>query len=281
MNERAGSELRESVRFEMEAARRQEEFFGTLAAAPASLLMVDYDGTLAPFRTERMKAVPYAGVLERLAAIQSTPGSGFVVVSGRSAAEVARLMEPLTGFAIYGAHGLEVMEVDGHLERPALDERDVRALKSARGQLEDLGMAAALEEKSGGLALHWRDEEPHAAERMRALALRQWTPLLAGSSLRILPFDGGLELRVTKPDKGDAVRTILAGLPSGGRAAYLGDDVTDEDAFRAMGESGVGVLVREEWRATAARLWLRPPEQLLDFLDRWIAAAAEKQTGQR
>ncbi len=271
----------------MDTKQGQQDFFRALAAA--SLLIVDYDGTLAPFRVERMKARPYAGVLERLATIQSTPGSGFVVVSGRPAAEVARLMEPLAGFAIYGAHGLEVMEADGQLERPALDERDARALKTARGQLEDLGMTAALEEKAGGLALHWRDEEPHAAERMRALALRQWTPLLARSSLRILPFDGGLELRVTKPDKGDAVRAILAGLPAGGRAAYLGDDVTDEDAFRAMGESGaglLGVLVREEWRETAARLWVRPPEGLLDFLDGWIEAAraeptSEKPTGRR
>ena len=263
-----------------ETRQKQKDFFRALAAASASVLMLDYDGTLAPFRAERMKAVPYAGVVERLAAIQCIPGSGFVVISGRPAAEVARLMQPLKGFVIYGAHGLEVMEADGQLEQPALDERDARAIRTARGKLEDLGMTAAMEEKTGGLALHWREQEPHAGEQMRALALRQWTPLLAGTSLRILPFDGGLELRVTRPDKGDAVRAILAGLPATGRAAYLGDDMTDEDAFRALDSSGAGVLVRDQPRATAASLWLRPPEELLNFLDGWIEATTAKQTGQ-
>lgn len=279
------SETRQTSETRQKIETRQEEFLRALAAAPESLLMLDYDGTLAPFHTERSKALPYAGVLERLARIQSMPGSGFVLVSGRPAAEVVRLMQPLEGFVIYGAHGLEVMEADGQLERAALTERDARALKTARGLLEDLGLTAAIEEKAGGLALHWREQEQHAAEQMRALALRQWTPLLTGTSLRILPFDGGLELRVTKPDKGDAVRAILAGLPAGACVAYLGDDATDEDAFgavsTAMGTAGLAVLVRTEWRATRAEAWLRPPDELLDFLDGWIAAAAEKQTGQR
>ena len=269
-----------------ETMKADDDFFRRLAAAPASLLLLDYDGTLAPFRNERMKATPYAGVAERLAKVQQSPTSGFVIVSGRPAAEVAQLMQPLTAFAIYGAHGLEVRETDGQLERPALDECDARALKTARGNLEDLGLTAAMEEKAGGLALHWREQEPHAAEQMRALALRQWTPLLPGTSLRILPFDGGLELRVTKPDKGDAVRAILAGLPPKAAVAYLGDDVTDEDAFRALNTSGlngtgIGVLVRSEQRASAAQLWLSPPEELLVFLDRWIQATATKQTGQQ
>jgi trehalose-6-phosphatase len=51
--------------------------------------------------------------------------------------------------------------------------------------------------------------------------------------------------------------------------AYLGDDFSDEDAFRAIPDEGAVVLVRPNFRATVASLWLRPPEELLQFLERW------------
>jgi trehalose-phosphatase len=52
-------------------------------------------------------------------------------------------------------------------------------------------------------------------------------------------------------------------------AAYLGDDVTDEDAFRAIKGRGLSVLVRPEHRETEADVWIRPPDELLEFIGRW------------
>ncbi len=247
-------------------------FFARLATTPHSRLLLDYDGTLAPFHSRRMEARPYAGVTERLARIQQSPASGITLISGRPAAEVATLLKPLSGIEIRGAHGLERRAPNGHMERFSLAEADDKALQVARSQLEDFGLVATLEEKAGGIALHWRQQSSSAAEQMRALAIRLWTPLLAGTSLRLLPFDGGLELRVTRPHKGDAVQAIRSSLPGETLFAYLGDDATDEDAFQAIGPAGLAVLVRAERRATAAPLWLRPPHELLAFLDQWIAA---------
>ena len=51
--------------------------------------------------------------------------------------------------------------------------------------------------------------------------------------------------------------------------AYLGDDRTDEDAFRALRGRGLSVLVRAEPRETAADAWIRPPEELIEFLRTW------------
>ena len=53
-------------------------------------------------------------------------------------------------------------------------------------------------------------------------------------------------------------------------AAYLGDDLTDEDAFKAIKGKGIGVLVREEPRKTAADIWIKPPDELLSFLSNWL-----------
>ena len=89
--------------------------------------------------------------------------------------------------------------------------------------------------------------------------------------LALLDFEAGLELRVGR-NKGEAVEAILAEAGQGGPVAYLGDDLSDEAAFRAVKGRGLSVLARREQRETAADLWLRPPAELKDFLGRWLRA---------
>jgi len=79
-------------------------------------------------------------------------------------------------------------------------------------------------------------------------------------------------MRMPDRDKRDAVRTILMEVGAGVPVAYLGDDATDEHAFRALGDRGLTVLVRPRQRRTAARVWLKPPEELLEFLSYWLDA---------
>ena len=65
------------------------------------------------------------------------------------------------------------------------------------------------------------------------------------------------------------MKAVLSETPPESAIAYLGDDVTDEDAFRAVKMRGIGVLVRPEFRETVADVWLRPPDELVDFMARW------------
>jgi trehalose-6-phosphatase len=68
------------------------------------------------------------------------------------------------------------------------------------------------------------------------------------------------------------VRAILKELPPKTPVAYLGDDLTDEDAFLALGNAGLTVLVRPELRPTAAELWIKPPQELTLFFETWLDA---------
>ena len=106
-------------------------------------------------------------------------------------------------------------------------------------------------------------------------ARKTWQSFAAGTALELHGFDGGLEIRPGGHDKGDAVRTVLGEMPSDTVAAYLGDDVTDEDAFTALDGRGLTVLVRGELRTTAAEVWLTPPSDLVAFLERWERATSE------
>jgi trehalose 6-phosphate phosphatase len=87
-----------------------------------------------------------------------------------------------------------------------------------------------------------------------------------------LPFDGGLELRAATKHKGDAVAVVLGEAGDQVAAAYLGDDQTDENAFRAIKGRGLAILVRGEPRPTMADVWLRPPDELVRFLRDWLKA---------
>ena len=71
-----------------------------------------------------------------------------------------------------------------------------------------------------------------------------------------------------------AVKTVLSQTGENSAVAYLGDDMTDEDAFQAVKARGLAVLVRPQFRPTAADVWLRPPEELVAFMQHWKAKAA-------
>jgi trehalose-phosphatase len=86
-----------------------------------------------------------------------------------------------------------------------------------------------------------------------------------------------VELRARGFSKQHAVEAVLAETPGDGAVAYLGDDYTDEDAFRAVKPRGLAVLVRPDFRETEADLWIRPPRELAAFLVNWRDAAGGSQ----
>ena len=250
-------------------------FYRRIAAAPFRVLMLDYDGTLAPFRVDRDRAAPYPGVRERVEALLEAEHSRVVVVTGRALGEIDALLGVDPPPEVWASHGWEHRGGDGEVQRFPLPKGAATGLGLARHFIAEQGLGAASESKPASVALHWRGEPAGiAAERERA-ARQTWSPIAERHGLELHSFDGGLELRAPGRDKGAAVRETLGEAPPGAVAAYLGDDLTDEDAFRALPEGALGVLVREEWRPTEAGAWLRPPEGLLDFLDRWLAAGAD------
>jgi trehalose-phosphatase len=147
------------------------------------------------------------------------------------------------------------------------------ALREAEDWAAGLGYPDKLERKPTGAAFHLRGLGPSESEALRGEAMKFLSGLASHSGFEIHEFDGGVEMRLSGRDKGDPVNTLLGELTAGTPAAYLGDDATDEDAFAAMPECGLGVLVRKEYRDTRADLWLTPPDELFWFLDRWLDAA--------
>jgi trehalose 6-phosphate phosphatase len=247
-----------------------DRFFARLRGAPERVLLLDYDGTLAPFHIDPRLALPYPNVCNALRKVFAVPGARIVIVSGRRLEDLRAPLAMLPHTEVWASHGWE-RAFEGGVDR-SIPANAVRAeLARARALVVPLlRPGARLETKIASIALHWRGLRPPESTRIHAAALEAWEPF-ASRGLALLPFDGGLEIRALGHDKGDAVRASIESSRDA-VCAYLGDDVTDEDAFRAIRSHGLGVLVREEPRKTMADLWLSRPHEITAFLERWALA---------
>jgi trehalose 6-phosphate phosphatase len=246
-----------------------DSFFSRLASNIPKVLFLDYDGTLAPFQIDPGQAVPYPGVREILQQINLSPTCRLVIVSGRYTKDLIPLlaMNPIP--EIWGSHGLERLYPDGQYHVESISPDVLVGFQQARNQVKNKKILHRLEEKPGCLALHWRGMTERARQMIQDEILRQWGEIAQQFELELKSFDGGLELRMPGKNKGDAVRQVLSEMQGEQLIAYLGDDLTDEDAFRVIHGKGLGVLVRKELRETQADIWIQPPAELLDFLIRW------------
>jgi len=252
-----------------EAQLQIDGFMETLADAPRRLLMLDYDGTIAPFHKERDQAYPYPAIAAALQEIVRDGRTRVVIISGRDVNDLSRRLGIHPIPELWGLYGMQRRRTDGTIETEHVEESYLDALSEADGWLEYQQLRKFAEAKKGSMALHWRGLSERKVEEMRARALLGWEPIADRSGLRLLEFDGGVEIRVPGTDKGDVVRLLATEEGAGLASAYLGDDASDESAFLALGHSGITVLVRPQLRQTAARLWLKPPDEVLDFLRKW------------
>jgi trehalose 6-phosphate phosphatase len=212
-----------------------------LAGRRPLLVSSDYDGVLARLRDDPSDAVPEAGVAEVLARLAAVDGVTVALVSGRGVADLQSTSGLSGPFRWVGSHGAEF---DGPLTGELAGRRDDLAERLAPLVAGTAG--ARLEVKPASVAVHVRQ----VSDRGAAATLLAEARSRADSSLTLKPGKDVLELAVTDADKGSALRRLADEL---GAVAtlYLGDDLTDEDAFRALGADDVTVKIGDG--ETAAR----------------------------
>ena len=249
-----------------------DEFFSQLAESPQSLLLLDYDGTLSPFVVERNEAVPYAGVRERIEAILDSARTRVVLISGREVKQVRSLLDIEPAPEIFGCHGAERYHPRTGTYLTGVSDEAQHTLREIHDWAKHEGLTDRVETKPTSIAFHVRGMADEKASRLLSIVRGEWHDYVEGKGLMLEEFDGGLEIRAVGVTKGDAVKTLLEETSPGARVAYLGDDMTDEDAFTVLGDRGIKVLVRPQLRESQADMWIAPPGELLEFLDRWNKA---------
>lgn len=230
-------------------------------------LFLDYDGTLTPIVDRPDLAVLSDEMRAVLAEL--TRYMTICIVSGREREDLARLVR-LDGVVYAGAHGFDIAGPAGS---------DIRAERGTgfRGELaaaarrlrDDLAAidGVLVEDKRFAVAVHYRLVDEGGIAAVHDAVTRAMTdfPRLRRTEGKMV-----VELRPDIAwDKGRAVLWLLGALSLEGAEAlpvYIGDDVTDEDAFVALRDRGLTILVAEEPRPTAAQYRLGDPAAVQAFL---------------
>lgn len=257
-----------------ETAKKLERFFRAVAAARQSLLLLDYDGTMAGFRVNRFKAKPWAGVNDLLKQIQKRGRTRFVVITGRPPEEIPPMLGLNPPPEVWGLHGAKRLYPDGQFELEEQSPEVRRALEGVREKLKKDSLGGLFEDKANATVMHWRGHALRSAKQIERKTRALFEPLAKIDGLRLLEFEAGLELRSGR-DKGDAVKEIILESGDESPVTYLGDDLTDEAAFAAVNASKaphLSVLMRRARRKTVAEVWMKPPEEMRKFLKRWAEA---------
>jgi trehalose-phosphatase len=238
------------------------------------LLMLDFDGTLAPIVPERMQARLSDAAFAALKKLANRPGERVAVISGRPLSELRTLLPDLP-IHLVGEHGWEDRSPNGltctHEPGTAARWR----LQLAHRIAHWAGCGPRVERKRASVVLHVRGIADEAERRQADRVARLWRLLAAGRAFSLDETNGGHELRATARGKHTAVLGLLRGMPPGTLPVFLGDDVSDEDAFRVLRPLGITIRVGTVARPTSAEWSLASPGEVAEFLARWAALSAE------
>ena len=235
-------------------------------------LFVDYDGTLTPLVDHPSQAKLKKPVRAAIEAIVARSDASVTVVSGRSLEDLRKLV-PVQGVAYAANHGLDIdgprLDRFRHEDLPVFERKTHELAES----LQDLAVAGAwVEEKGATLTYHFRAVDDEAQDHLAGEA--RGRILAAGFQAR----DAHCAIEARPPiawDKGHAVHFVLRNRygpawSESVRVIYLGDDQTDEDAFRVLSGLGITFRVGSTDRPTLATRQL-PNVAAVQALLGWLA----------
>jgi trehalose 6-phosphate phosphatase len=248
-----------------------------LSGAPL-LVLLDVDGTLAPIAARPEAAAVPAETSQCVAAIAAGDNVVVALVSGRAAADARRMVRVANTWVI-GNHGYEIVSPDGDsLVDPQVEPYRSIVAQAERRLSTRLAQVPGIivEDKRWTLSIHYRLADEAVVPRVRTLVEE------TAQSLGLRVTEGKMVLEVRPParvDKGTAVLTLatrLNGLTDEASIVFIGDDRTDEDAFRALRHRqrrAVTVRVAPDERlGTAAEFAVADPPEVLGFLE-WLREA--------
>lgn len=223
------------------------------------LFFLDYDGTLAPIVEDPEAAHPHPEVPMILQALRVR--HPVWIVTGRDVRSLERFLSQ--DLPVIGLHGAQEGEIGGAVE-DRMSEEAADALARQRDALPAVD-GLEVEEKDGAFAVHYRGAAPDdVTDRLEAWvdAMPEMLDAIWGKQV--------VELRPKGLTKGTAVRRIADRHPDC-TPVYLGDDTTDEDAFRALQAMGrEAVTVKVGPADTAAEYRLDGPDDVVGYLKRYV-----------
>jgi trehalose 6-phosphate synthase/phosphatase len=213
---------------------RPDELREAYRQARHRLLVLDYDGTLAPFAKRPQLAVPQQAVLDLLTAIASDRRNLLALVSGRSAENLDRWFGQVPQLWLLAEHGAEIKTPSvaaWEALRPQAQTDWKRTVMPILEHFVDRIPGSLVEEKKYALVWHYRMAEPEFGEWLANELVSMLEAMLAETELRAFRGEKIVEVKPVWANKGAAIERLLREQPDADFVFATGDDRTDEDLF--------------------------------------------------
>jgi trehalose-phosphatase len=230
-------------------------------------VFLDYDGTLTPIVDRPDHALLSPAMRQTLRGLAGC--CPVAIISGRDRADVQDLVQ-LDAIVYAGSHGFDIAAPQNSQIQCAKGTVFLPVLEHAEDELRRRLAAvtgALVEHKKFSIATHFRNAAQANEEAVAAIVdevLAHHPELRKGSGKKVLELQPQIDWH-----KGKAVLWLLQALKLDGADVlplYVGDDLTDEDAFKALAQRGIGIVVEDSTRPTAAHYSLKSPVEVQAFL---------------
>ena len=246
-----------------------------LPKAARVFLLLDFDGTLVPIQDDPAACALSPEVRKELERLSAPAASCRVaILSGRSLADLTK-RTAMSGICRGGNHGLHISGCGLDFIHPAAEETETLIAKTRRTLAKEIRVIDGvwIENKGLTFTLHYRNAGTSEAEQAREAFYRAVARNPEKERLAVLKGKKVVELMPDVSwDKGKAALFILDSLAPGHVPLYVGDDITDESAFRELNGRGITIRVGKSKR-TAARYYLKTQREIRRLLSNVGVAA--------
>jgi len=238
-------------------------------------LLLDYDGTLTPIVNTPDEALLNEDMRSVINKLKDNSNFIVAVFSGRSLLDVRSKVE-VDGICYTGNHGMEI-EFRGMIYIHPEAKKMVNIIQNVCSKLQPLLNdidGIIIEDKGLTASVHYRMSPPKEIPKVKRIVESTIEPYVENGDIKLTHGKMVLEIRPNiQWDKGKAVEWVLSAIGDGESTKffpiYIGDDRTDEDAFKVLRNRGITILVSSKIKKTSAEYLLYNVEEVKNFLD-WL-----------
>jgi len=255
-----------------------ESLSADIRGASHILLLSDYDGTLTPIVSRPEEAILSPEVKDKLLTLADRSAFSVGIISGRSLAEI-KIMVGLGGIYYAGNHGFEIEGPGLNFTNPAAEtaRTEIKILVRQLSNKLNCINGVIIEDKGLSLSVHYRLVKEAEVEQVAEVFRQITLPMVNSGKIRVTSGKKVWEVRPPiEWHKGKAVETIMRELKKvledeQPLTIYLGDDTTDEDAFRVLRcPQGWSIFVGPENPTSNAEYFLTSTQEVSAFLSRLL-----------
>ena len=246
---------------------KKKQLLDAFDQAQSRLIMLDYDGTLAPFATLPQSAVPSSHLIEILKRLVQDQDSIISLISGRSRADLEQWFAGIPNLWIAAEHGATLWSpVSGSWEQPhdAASDEWKKCVYPILEHFVDRTPGSFIEEKEFSLVWHYRMADPEFGDWLANDLVANLDHMLAESPVKAVKGQKTVEVKSLWANKGQVYSRLIN---SGAMPDFImaaGDDVTDEDLFARLPESAWTIHVGSN--ESRAKYYLINPDEMITFL---------------